>query len=122
MVRIYSKAQFALQETFTRPSVSPPRPSAPLSQILRNARIEAFSVPQESPATGKLIREIALRKETGVTIVGIERDGESMISPGPDEELQAGDTILLLGSEAQVDAARSLLRLQLAGKEAEAHG
>jgi monovalent cation:H+ antiporter-2, CPA2 family len=121
MVKIYSKAQFALQETFARPALPPVRPSVPLSQILKNAKIETFTIPSDSPGTGKLIREIALRKETGVTIVGIERRGESIISPGPDEELKAGDTILLLGSETQVDRARSLLQLvETSGPEVEA--
>jgi CPA2 family monovalent cation:H+ antiporter-2 len=41
--------------------------------------------------------------------VGIERNGASIVNPGPDEELQAGDRILLLGSRAQLDAARAAL-------------
>jgi K+/H+ antiporter YhaU regulatory subunit KhtT len=44
--------------------------------------------------------------------VGIQRDDESLINPGPDEELRAEDEVLLLGSEAQLDAARKLLSRQ----------
>jgi K+/H+ antiporter YhaU regulatory subunit KhtT len=43
---------------------------------------------------------------TGASIVGIERNGTSIINPGPDEELQAGDQILLLGNKMQLTTAR----------------
>jgi K+/H+ antiporter YhaU regulatory subunit KhtT len=32
-----------------------------------------------------------------------------MINPGPDEELQPGDQVLLLGTRAQLDAAKATL-------------
>jgi K+/H+ antiporter YhaU regulatory subunit KhtT len=41
--------------------------------------------------------------------VGIERNGKSVVNPGPDEELRAGDRVLLLGSSTQLDVARRLL-------------
>jgi len=58
-----------------------------------------------SPAAGKLIRELALRSRTGASIVGMERGGTNLINPGPDEELHAGDQVLLLGTPAQLAAA-----------------
>ena len=56
---------------------------------------------------GKLIRELELRTRTGASIVGFARNGTNLINPGPDEELQAGDQVLLLGTRAQLDAARA---------------
>jgi K+/H+ antiporter YhaU regulatory subunit KhtT len=38
----------------------------------------------------------------GVQIVGIERDGKSLLSPGPAESLESGDQLLVLGSPRQV--------------------
>jgi CPA2 family monovalent cation:H+ antiporter-2 len=67
------------------------------------------TVPPGSAGAGKLIRELALRTQTGASIVGIERDGASVINPGPDEELMAGDRVLILGTEAQLVAARMAL-------------
>jgi K+/H+ antiporter YhaU regulatory subunit KhtT len=32
-----------------------------------------------------------------------------IINPGPDEELQSGDVVLLLGSANQIDSARKVL-------------
>jgi len=63
----------------------------------------------DSPAAGKRIHEIQLRTQTGASIVGIERHGANLINPGPDEELQAGDQVLLLGNRAQLDSAKAAL-------------
>jgi len=52
---------------------------------------------------------LQLRTRTGASIVGIERNGASLINPGPDEELQSGDQVLLLGDLAQLDAAKAAL-------------
>ncbi len=108
-VRIYSKAQFALQETLAQ---KPPRPrEAPseLHSLLREADLQTVLITGDAPAAGKLIRELELRTRTGASIVGIERAGASVINPGPDEELQAGDQVLLLGTPDQLIAAKTVL-------------
>ena len=60
------------------------------------------------PLVARLIRELALRTQTGTSVVALERDGNRQINPGPDEELRAGDTILLLGTPDQLEAAKGL--------------
>ena len=62
-----------------------------------------------SPTAGKLIRELALRTQTGASIVAIERKGATLVNPGPDEEIAANDQVLLLGTRKQLDAARAAL-------------
>jgi len=108
-IRIYARAQSSLEQIFTQPR-SPRHPPAPaaLPAILRDANLESVGVSAEAPAAGKLIRELRLRTTTGASIVGIERDGATLLNPGPDEELQAGDQVMLLGSRAQLSAARAL--------------
>ncbi|MGI8435691.1 MAG: cation:proton antiporter [Chthoniobacterales bacterium] len=108
--RLYSRAQFALRETLTQPPV--PRHEPPpraMPSILRDASLRTCRLAEKSHATGKLIGELRLRTETGASIVGIQRDGTSIINPGPDEELRAGDEVLLLGSELHLTSARTLL-------------
>jgi CPA2 family monovalent cation:H+ antiporter-2 len=56
-----------------------------------------------------LIRQVQLRTRTGASIVGIERNGASVINPGPDDELLAGDRVLLIGTQPQLAAARTAL-------------
>ena len=72
--------------------------------------MDTITLAANSTATGKLIRELELRAQTGASIVGIERDGTNLVNPGPDEELQAGDQILVLGNSAQIAAAKEFLQ------------
>jgi CPA2 family monovalent cation:H+ antiporter-2 len=108
-IKVYSKAQMALTETLAQPPAPRPTQAAALPSLLRQANLETVKIAANSPAAGKLIRELQLRTQTGASIVGIERNGESIINPGPDEELQAGDQVLLLGNRAQLDAAQKCL-------------
>lgn len=118
-IKIYSKAQIALEETFAHPP--PERPAeapAALAGLLKEAKIETVIVGSNAAVRGKFIRDLALRTQTGASIVAIERAGATLVNPGPDEELLAGDHLLLLGKPAQLDAARA----QLTSSEASAAG
>jgi CPA2 family monovalent cation:H+ antiporter-2 len=119
-IRVYSKAQVALKETFAQQAA--PRPAheaAALPSLLREADLETVSIAADSPAVGRLIRELELRTRTGASIVGIERGGANIINPGPDEELQAGDQVLLLGTRDQLNAARATFGSHPPAKSAE---
>ncbi len=108
-VKIYARGQVALVETFAQlPATKPEARPAGLPSLLREADLEMVTVAANSPSAGKLIRELQLRTATGASIVGIERHGTNIINPGPDEELQAGDHILLLGNTGQLQAAKDL--------------
>ena len=107
-IKVYAKAQVSLQETLQQPPPAPhPQALAPLPALLKEADLESVTVAANSPAAGKLIRELQLRTVTGASIVGIERNGTSLINPGPDEEINPGDQVLLLGNRQQLDAARA---------------
>jgi K+:H+ antiporter len=113
-IKVYSKAQFALQETLAQqPLPGHDTSHVTLPSLLREANLETVALTPDSPVVGKLIRELQLRTQTGASIVGIERTGGNLINPGPDEELQAGDQVLLLGSRAQLVAARQALSKKL---------
>jgi CPA2 family monovalent cation:H+ antiporter-2 len=109
-IKIYSKAQVSLKEILTQPPpLRPGNTPLALPSVLRDADLESVLISRNSPAAGKLIRELALRTKTGASVVAIDRPGASIINPGPDEELQAGDRLLLIGSRAQLDAAKTHL-------------
>ena len=108
-IRIYASAQFNLQETLTRPPELRAEEKPLLGGILQDAQLKTFKLPLDSTAAGKLIGELQLRTATGASVVGIRRDGESLVNPGPDEELRPGDDVLLLGSDQQLQAALGLL-------------
>ena len=106
-IKVYSKAQIALEETFAQPP-APRHETAPVAvSLLREANLETIVIAANSPAARKLIRELELRTRTGASIVGIERSGTNLINPGPDEELLPGDQVLLLGNSAQITAAKA---------------
>ena len=109
-IRLYAKAQINLRETFTQPPPSRHQPvEHALLPLLRDAGLASVRLLPGTFAEGKLISELGLRSTTGVNIVGIERGGENLINPAPDEELHAGDLLLLLGSRGQLNAATALL-------------
>jgi CPA2 family monovalent cation:H+ antiporter-2 len=109
--KLYSKAQVALQETLSQPPAAQREPpDHALPGILREAHLRTVRIPGQGVTVGKMIGELALRTRTGASIVGIQRDNESLVNPGADEELRAGDEILLLGSDDHLASAEKLLR------------
>ncbi len=111
LVRIYSRAEIALQETLVElprireaeihPKVMP--------ELLREAELETWEIPAGSRMIECKLRDIPLRTQTGASIVAIERAGQRLINPGPDEILRQGDRVLVLGALDQLPGARELL-------------
>ena len=80
-----------------------------LEQVLAATTTETFMVPAAAPAVGRTIRDLQLRKTTGVTVIAVVRDGKSITNPTPDWQIQAADILVMLGSHAQLDHALTLL-------------
>lgn len=107
---VYAKAESALKETLKE---NPPMPDEEkkvvLPVALNKAELASVEISKESFAAGKLIRELDLRNLAGSSVVAIERDNENIVNPGADEELLAGDKILLIGVGEQIIKGRQLL-------------
>jgi len=109
LVRIYSRAEIALHETLVElPRLRALEPK-PLPELLREAELDTLEIPAGSMMIGRKLREIPLRQQTGASIVAIERSGQRVINPGPDEVLLSGDRVLLLGQAEQLPSALDLL-------------
>jgi K+:H+ antiporter len=109
LVRIYSRAEIALHETLVElPRLRMLEPK-PMPELLREAEVETMEIPPGSLMIGRKLREVPLRQQTGASIVAIERAGQRLINPGPDETLASGDRVLLLGQTDQLPAACDLL-------------
>jgi CPA2 family monovalent cation:H+ antiporter-2 len=52
--------------------------------------------------TGRTIGNLQVRSRLGVSIVGIVRNGQLISSPGPDEALQEGDLVAVVGSRQRL--------------------
>jgi CPA2 family monovalent cation:H+ antiporter-2 len=109
LVRIYSRAEIALHETLVElPRLRSERPKV-MPALLDEAELETVEIPAGCSMIGLKLREIPLRQRTGASIVAIERSGQRLINPGPDEVLLSGDRVLLLGQIEQLPAACDLL-------------
>lgn len=87
---------------------SPSLPIVDLNEIaeaLKATSTETLIVEPGSPAVGKSIGNLQLRKKTGVTILAITREGQTEINPGPETIIRAEDVLVLLGGPAQIDLA-----------------
>lgn len=62
-----------------------------------------------SPALGKTLAQLHLRELTGATVLAIQRGVAGTVIPTAHEVLQAGDILVVAGTQAAVDAARTLL-------------
>jgi len=109
LVRIYSRAEIALHETLVELPRLRQETAKILPDLLHEAEIDTVEIPRASKMVGLKLREIPLRQQTGASIVAIERGGQRLINPGPDEVLLAGDHVLLLGNTNQLPAACELL-------------
>jgi CPA2 family monovalent cation:H+ antiporter-2 len=67
-----------------------------------------------SPAVGRTLKQINLRGLTGATVIAIDRDAADVIYPTGDEELRAGDALILTGTQEAVQAAQEMLRVATA--------
>jgi len=113
LVRVYSRAELALHETLIElPRLQRERPKV-IKDILRDAELDTMEIPAGSMMIGRKLRDIPLRQQTGASIVAIERAGQRVINPGPDETIQQGDRVLLLGELEQLPAACDLLAMKV---------
>lgn len=85
-----------------------------MSMISVNAPLPNYKipVPEDSPVIGKSIGDLKFWSVTGCTIVAVERNKESIVSPGPFEQLLAGDAVLVVGAPSCVERATRMIEGQ----------
>jgi CPA2 family monovalent cation:H+ antiporter-2 len=67
-----------------------------------NLNLQEIEIPDSEKWFGRSIGELALRSRFGCSVVGVERQGYVLSSPGPETLLFPGDTLLVLGSSDQL--------------------
>jgi monovalent cation:H+ antiporter-2, CPA2 family len=68
--------------------------------------LSEIRVPDSEAWFGKSLGDLALRSHFGCSVVGVERRGYPVSSPGPDTELYPGDELLILGTANQIQLVR----------------
>jgi voltage-gated potassium channel len=64
--------------------------------------IEDLAVAADSPASGKALDALDIRRVTGATVLAILREGNPLVSPPGDFVLASGDQLLALGTREQL--------------------
>ncbi len=73
-------------------------------------RVEELDIAPECEMVGHTIRESGLRQDSGALILALEGSGETLvINPGPDQRLNAGDRLVVVGTKEQVNKAAHLV-------------
>jgi len=83
-----------------------------ISGYLAGAELATFRVQKGAVLEGQSLREGTIRSLSGATVLVIKRGDEVVPNPDPVWELKNNDTLLLLGSPAQLTAAGKLFAPQ----------
>lgn len=70
--------------------------------------VSSWRVENNSPAGGKTLQELNIRKLHGVSVIAIERGGSLAANPDSDDRIEAEDIIFLLGSSEEIESVRPL--------------
>lgn len=64
--------------------------------------LEELTVSDKSTLVGMEIKESRLRKDYGILVLAIKRDGKNIINPDSSEKLMTGDLLVLCGTAVQL--------------------
>jgi TrkA domain protein len=78
-----------------------------MDMVMGQLSVEWFRVGTGSPLAGRTIQETAIRRRTGASVIAILRDGRPLPNPGPEDGIEAGDTLLVVGNRQQVQRFRA---------------
>jgi monovalent cation:H+ antiporter-2, CPA2 family len=78
-------------------------------ELLKNIAVETYRVRGGSLAEDTTLMDLDLRSRTGVTVIGIERQGDVYRMPSSAMRLKADDVLLFIGKRRDIDCAIELL-------------
>lgn len=70
-----------------------------------------IDINENCPYLSKNVGEINFWQQTGATIIGIKKDHELIVSPGPYATLSAGDTLFFIGKDECYSNVKQFLQL-----------
>lgn len=79
-----------------------PTPLHQAELVLRGLVIDWLTVAEGSPLSSHTIAELQIRKRTGVSVIAIKRGDKIIPNPDPNERLETGDLLLLVGTGEQM--------------------
>ncbi len=108
---VMEKAKQVRREGYAllRRSESPELPHHLRDGTLTDAEVETCRISDDSPVLEKTLADIALPPRTGASVIAWTRAGVTQANPPENTRLMVGDTVVLLGSRAQIQQAMGLL-------------
>ena len=79
-------------------------------KLVKGMEMVSYKVESGSPAEGKKIIDLEIRKKYGVTILVINRGNENMQNPDPHIVLEPDDIVMLVGMPERVSQVCGLFR------------
>lgn len=80
-----------------------------ISVPLGDAIIEWVEVEAGSPLVGNSLEESNIRRDTGVSVIAVQRDEETVANPPAEFAIEAGDLLVTLGTREEQAALNDLL-------------
>lgn len=81
-----------------------------LQQRIEGLVIDWLPVREDSPYVGLTIGDAHIRTRTGVSVVAIVRGDDAVPAPGPEQQLESGDYLVVVGTARGVEQVVELLR------------
>lgn len=82
---------------------------ARLHEQIEGMATEGVLIQEGSPYDGRTLGDAAIRSRTGASVVAVARGQDLLPSPAPDVRFQAGDRVVVVGTEEGVRAVAALL-------------
>jgi len=83
---------------------------AHLQQQVEGLAIDWLRVDERSPYAAGTIADARIRTRSGVSVVAVLRGNQTFPSPEPDFRIEAGDTLVLVGTPAGIAQTQEILR------------
>jgi CPA2 family monovalent cation:H+ antiporter-2 len=99
----------AAQSATSAPTASTSASHAPSTLLPGLGNATTVAIAAESAAVGRTLKQLNLRGLTGATVIAIDREAADVIYPTGDEELRAGDALIVTGTAEAVQAAQELV-------------
>lgn len=80
-----------------------------LQQSIEGLAIDWLTVDPGTPYAGRTIGDARIRTRTGVSVVAVIRDTNPHPAPGPDFHVEAGDTLVVVGTTKGIEAVTDIL-------------
>jgi voltage-gated potassium channel len=103
VVSPYGFAGFRIAEAFLRPNVITFIEVALQRSSELGLELEELTIDPSSIYVGRTLRSSGIRRDLGITVLAIKREGEAMkYSPSPDALLDAGHHLIVMGAPSKL--------------------